>query len=302
MTVYKDYLVIFGGIFELTHEKNDIFAYHIPKNKWILVESDSKLIKDDEIENDKPTKSFLEHKLSKDFNEQNSSAQNFETEMSAPFNEEQEDQGQLASKKNADLTRNRSNFFKQKSVEGLERSTTLNNLNNSKLSHSVSHQVLKKWDKVPLQSPNNKTITEAGATNSFLLPLSTLEERKKKGREISKKHFLRDLDLPDDKKEGFLEKDPTLDSMKQALKIVGDLHSLDKGQDVEARKIIDDYVRAASLSKVKITSTMPGKKPRSRDGHSGVVLGQKWIIFGGDRHKMSFHDMFALNLSYFDKL
>lgn len=48
----------------------------------------------------------------------------------------------------------------------------------------------------------------------------------------------------------------------------------------------------------KMTMVRPGIKPCARDGHSMVRLGSKMFIFGGDRHKMSFNDVHALNLDY----
>ena len=38
------------------------------------------------------------------------------------------------------------------------------------------------------------------------------------------------------------------------------------------------------------------KRPCSRDGHSASMLGDVMIIFGGDRHLMSFNDLFMISL------
>jgi hypothetical protein len=40
-----------------------------------------------------------------------------------------------------------------------------------------------------------------------------------------------------------------------------------------------------------------GKKPCARDGHCSVIIGGDLVIFGGDRHQMSFNDIYKLNLS-----
>ena len=39
-----------------------------------------------------------------------------------------------------------------------------------------------------------------------------------------------------------------------------------------------------------------GKKPAARDGHTGVIFGDLFIVFGGDRHHMPFNDTFILDL------
>jgi len=39
-----------------------------------------------------------------------------------------------------------------------------------------------------------------------------------------------------------------------------------------------------------------GKRPAARDGHTGIVFGNYYIVFGGDRHHMPFNDTFILDL------
>lgn len=39
-----------------------------------------------------------------------------------------------------------------------------------------------------------------------------------------------------------------------------------------------------------------GHKPAARDGHTGVVVGDIMIIFGGDRNRMPFNDTFKLDI------
>jgi len=33
--IYKNYMLLFGGIFEITKELNDLYLYDLEKNKWI---------------------------------------------------------------------------------------------------------------------------------------------------------------------------------------------------------------------------------------------------------------------------
>lgn len=39
-----------------------------------------------------------------------------------------------------------------------------------------------------------------------------------------------------------------------------------------------------------------GKRPAARDGHTGVVFGNLFVVFGGDRHHMPFNDTFILDI------
>ncbi len=41
-----------------------------------------------------------------------------------------------------------------------------------------------------------------------------------------------------------------------------------------------------------------GKRPAARDGHTGLIYNDKYlIIFGGDRHHMPFNDTYVCNLA-----
>lgn len=44
------------------------------------------------------------------------------------------------------------------------------------------------------------------------------------------------------------------------------------------------------------TCFIPGKKPCARDGHNAVLVDKSLVFFGGDRHHMSFNDMYLLHL------
>jgi hypothetical protein len=41
---------------------------------------------------------------------------------------------------------------------------------------------------------------------------------------------------------------------------------------------------------------MLGKKPCARDGQTAVVYENSLLIFGGDRHMMSFHDVYFFRM------
>jgi len=46
----------------------------------------------------------------------------------------------------------------------------------------------------------------------------------------------------------------------------------------------------ASLTKTS------GKRPPARDGHTGIIYGDSFFVFGGDRHCMPFNDFHMLDL------
>ncbi len=50
------------------------------------------------------------------------------------------------------------------------------------------------------------------------------------------------------------------------------------------------------LSDEKVMKKNGVRQPKPRDGHTCEVYGKHMIIFGGDRHHMSFNDVVLVNL------
>ena len=89
---------------------------------------------------------------------------------------------------------------------------------------------------------------------------------------------------------------PTSEAMKNSLDRIGNPNPRLK---VKADKITDFGRRTVSRFMEPLrdaSSTKVGKKPCARDGHATNLYGDKLVIFGGDRHKMSFNDIYTLNL------
>lgn len=45
-----------------------------------------------------------------------------------------------------------------------------------------------------------------------------------------------------------------------------------------------------------VFSKIQGKRPAARDGHTGILFGDWFVVFGGDRHHMPFNDCFILDI------
>jgi hypothetical protein len=72
-------------------------------------------------------------------------------------------------------------------------------------------------------------------------------------------------------------------TMRKRSKILGQLPTIPEfGTTIPVVK--NDGVRAQ------------GKRPMGRDGHTGLIFGDTFIVFGGDRHHMPFNDVFMLDL------
>jgi len=40
-----------------------------------------------------------------------------------------------------------------------------------------------------------------------------------------------------------------------------------------------------------------GKRPAARDGHTGIIVNDHLVVFGGDRHHMPFNDSYVFNVA-----
>lgn len=55
---------------------------------------------------------------------------------------------------------------------------------------------------------------------------------------------------------------------------------------------LNEGINKENLNKTKIS----GCRPAARDGHSGIIIGFNFFVFGGDRHHNPFNDLFILDL------
>ena len=106
------------------------------------------------------------------------------------------------------------------------------------------------------------------------------------------------FEVPENEKHNFRTNSPTTVAMKNSIKNT-DLQNIAES----GRKKILNKSESLNFSVVKNSdqtrqNKVSGHKPCARDGHSATILGEKLIIFGGDRHKMCFNDLYSLDLSY----
>ena len=117
--------------------------------------------------------------------------------------------------------------------------------------------------------------------------------RKQKIQRQKKKEMLKKIETYDKDSLRLLRGDsPTTEAMKQSLNIVSkkkfqfELADAKKNRKVtsEKSKLLDGNF-GISL----------GKKPCARDGHSMTLWSDKILVFGGDRFRMCFNDLYSFN-------
>ncbi len=142
-------------------------------------------------------------------------------------------------------------------------------------------------------------------------------EKKRKAFLMKKQMLLKNFEVTDPTlKIELMLKSPTTEAMKNSITAL----TYKRNNEQQSAPIIDSPIKVTDspgrrakkimfntysgpfggdgLTKYKIPvdGKLIGQKPCARDGHSAFWFKNKMIVFGGDRHKMSFNDIYILNL------
>ena len=89
---------------------------------------------------------------------------------------------------------------------------------------------------------------------------------------------------------------PTYVSMKNSFLIKNADPSFEKCYAQIKKRLFDKERTGGSPGLNEKQTKTCGKRPPARDGHTGLIIGASFFIFGGDRHHMPFNDFFMLDL------
>jgi len=288
MVNYKDMLIAFGGILDITNEKNDIFVFSLASSKWENAEQATKWVFQQEEKQLKPTpikKSAFGKKepRNKSLHKSNHAHHHSHPHLKVNIQQADSDYGSQYSDQSQDI-----------SFASNQNTTTLKAVRFEKLKlpsvyqNSVSHVS---------QSKMGREAEELGRSASHRTFKSTMAENHVKSKMMKKMLLLNEFQVSEAEAQTLRAPTPATDSLIKSLKnLTISPSNIDKiDYSVTTRDILLT-TKSATEEKIKV-----GVKPVGRDGHSAVVINDRMFIFAGDRHKMSFNDLFALNLSYFGK-
>jgi hypothetical protein len=86
-----------------------------------------------------------------------------------------------------------------------------------------------------------------------------------------------------------LLKSPSINIMKRSI-----IYNLDMDISTAINRL-NNLMNSNETEKKKVT-TIVGNPPLPRDGHSAILHGNMVVIFGGDRNKFPFNDLFTFNI------
>lgn len=122
-----------------------------------------------------------------------------------------------------------------------------------------------------------------------------LDEQRKKVFYQKKAEMLKNFEITKEDKEKLIVLETSSQAMKNSLDVIGNPDPKMKQED----RLTDFGKESHSKFLEPLhnnSNIVVGKKPCARDGHVSVIIDDELIIFGGDRHQMSFNDIFKLNL------
>lgn len=123
-----------------------------------------------------------------------------------------------------------------------------------------------------------------------------LDEQRKKVFYQKKSEMLANFETTKDEKQKLLALETSSQAMKISLDVIGNPDPLLKVQEDKLTDFGKESVSKFLAPLQNNSNIVIGKKPCARDGHCSVIIGEELVIFGGDRHQMSFNDIYKLNL------
>jgi hypothetical protein len=144
-------------------------------------------------------------------------------------------------------------------------------------------------------SPSRRSVFDHTASYLTKSPKELKEERIMKERNMKKMMLLSEFEVSDDYKSYLVNVSPTTEAMKNSI------NTIKIDGKIEYKNLFDKIKNKDNLrAEEKKSNLIREKKACARDGCSGVLYGDKIVYFGGDRHKMTFHDMYFFNLKDID--
>ncbi|CAD8149025.1 unnamed protein product [Paramecium pentaurelia] len=136
-------------------------------------------------------------------------------------------------------------------------------------------------------------------TTTVQTTLNNVQERKRWEQQKQKIAMLKLFEVENREIMNFQDDCNVAEKLKTSIILIGN-----PKQDLKLKKGILTEFGQQIISKFLLPltggqNTINGKKPCARDGHAVVVFNDSMILFGGDRHTMSFNDLYLLNLNQF---
>ncbi|CAK56009.1 unnamed protein product (macronuclear) [Paramecium tetraurelia] len=257
---YQNKLILFGGIHDVTWELDDLHSFNVDIQKWKTINADTSRRKEAEVPS--PTKT-------------NRNQPRQQKPRRGPILLRP-----LSLRKSPSPSPNKLRPGSQSQYSSYSINNNPNNFASPELSQYQSNQ----------NNQNNSTVHTT---------LNNVQERKRWEQKKKKTAMLKLFEVENREIMNFQDDCNVTEKLKTSIILIGN-----PKQDLKLKKGILTEFGQQIISKFLLPITggqnvINGKKPCARDGHSVAVFNDFMIVFGGDRHTMSFNDLYFLNLSHF---
>ena len=297
-------IVIFGGIQDITHERDDIICFSLLSHQWSVLDSEYDHSKVSSTRNGEKSQSPERSPDSQKGERNNNRGKSFtvaETSPSKRFSP-------TLYKKDS---RSNTKIFDQNSPgkRAYSPGTSSKDGRQSKLQTNNSF-AFSQTEMRNTASPNFGARTYQGLSKEN-------EEKRKKLFLVRKANFLKEFEVTDPQDIlNLVLKSPTTEAMKNSIVAINYKGQQENEQQQQqqnqsgsqspfkgkkksatASPLFSELLGEAYLKvKIPINGKLIGRKPCARDGHTALIYDNKMVVFGGDRHKMSFNDIYVLNI------
>jgi len=293
MVNYNHLLIIFGGILDVTHEKNDIFVFNLKDNCWNVAEQATKWVFQPEEKNNTKATPVKKSQFSRNESEQKLAVHTTPKKNISHFKSHSNIKLQVQKFDSADLMSNSSDVSYDTST--IEHNYTISSPKMAKFEKLKLPSVYQTGVYTDKQGKGGEDLSKLTSPRGFK---STLEENQIKNKLLQKQMLLNEFHVTEEEAKTLRAPTPTTDSLIKSLEnLTINLHSIERIEHNLTNR--EGQVQKPGVKEEKVKS---GVKPVGRDGHTACILGDKMYIFAGDRHKMAFNDLFSLNLTYFRKI
>jgi len=292
LTTFENTLVLFGGIHDITHEKNDVFLFNIEFKNWSLAEGETVISKSIQNDGKKGSVSKLSTLKKKETH-----AESIKIDLKISSQNCSEDESVSSPRgtpKGSQMSPRTSPASKGKKIESNFRKFKPESQSVKTLDIKVSFK--------PEQSILEPS-THRHASHGLLSPSHQKLQRKEKDFLLKKMMMLSAFEVPEEDKAKFRGHSPTTQAMRSSIENLGTvLSNMKDTAHGEFNKKTTTHSKSEYFDNISVRfaqgshNRISGQKPCARDGHSAALCGSKLIIFGGDRHHMCFNDLYALNL------
>lgn len=276
-------LVLFGGILDITHEKNDIFVFNTNNGQWSVAEQATKWVFTQEENNKLPKIPVKKSAFSK--SEVSSRVVSLSISPRKPS---------LSKSKYQNIKQIDSDFNSQISDQSQDMSMTDRPTDTKKKVRFAKLELPTIYNN---GSPRMKPSKSGGLIGGHSLFKSSMEENHIKNRMLKKMILLNEFEVSEKEAAILRAVTPATEALIKSLQSLSSTPLATERMETTAAHFETSFRPGKKEEKIK-----PGVKPVARDGHSATIVDNKLYIFAGDRHRVAFNDLFTLDLGYFANL